>query len=165
MTEATLTYEYLTTTFNYSPETGLFTRIRKASCKNAIGDIAVATRPDGYITIAGNDWRDRVLAHRAAWLYMTGSMPDGNVDHINQVRDDNRWLNLRIATKSENARNAKRRVDNTSGCCGVSWNKGKWKWEAYIAVDGVTTRLGRHVDFFEAVCARKSAEIRLGYHP
>jgi hypothetical protein len=36
---------------------------------------------------------------------MTGSWPDGQIDHINRVRDDNRWFNLRLSTPTLNSEN------------------------------------------------------------
>lgn len=47
--------------------------------------------------------------HRAAWLLMTGGWPPDEIDHRNGVRDDNRWANLRLASRSDNAQNRRRR--------------------------------------------------------
>ena len=49
-------------------------------------------------------------------------------------------------------------VNNTSGVKGVSWNKEKEAWDAYINIHGKRIRLGRYTKFEDAVKARKSAE-------
>lgn len=49
-------------------------------------------------------------------------------------------------------------VNNTSGVKGVSWNKEKEAWDAYIGIHGKRVRLGRYENFEDAVKARKRAE-------
>src|SRR3546814_8274071 len=73
---------------------------------------------------------------------MTGKWPRGEVDHRNGARDDNRWCNLRKATKAQNQANARRRRDNTSGVKGVTWNKARKKWVAQIQAGGKRMSLG-----------------------
>lgn len=73
-------------------------------------------------------------AHRIAWLLHTGKMPDGQIDHINGVRTDNRIENLRLATHSQNCRNSKSRSASTSPYLGVSYNTSRSKWEVRIKV-------------------------------
>ena len=96
---------------------------------------------------------------------MTGKWPNGEVDHINGIRDDNRWCNLRDVTKSENQRNAKIRKVNTSGFNGVDFHTKHNKWRARIYVDGRSELLGYFSNFFVACCVRKAAEQEHGYHP
>jgi hypothetical protein len=55
---------------------------------------------------------------------------------------DNRKSNLRLATDSQNARNASRRSDNTSGYKGVSWNSFHDAWSAHIMVGGKRRFIG-----------------------
>lgn len=82
------------------------------------------------------------------------------IDHIhgNTSRNDNRKLNLRICTHSENMMNVGLRSDNTSGVTGVTWHKGEKIWVARITIDGVRRLLGRYKKFEDAVKARKEAE-------
>ena len=49
-------------------------------------------------------------------------------------------------------------ANNTSGVKGVSWNKGKKAWDAYIGIHGKRICLGRYAKFEDAVKARKRAE-------
>src|SRR5438045_2733801 len=65
-------------------------------------------------------------AHRLAWLYMTGEMPI-EVDHLNLNRADNRWQNLRVATRVQNAANSPARRPSITGIKGVRRLKsGRW---------------------------------------
>lgn len=84
----------------------------------------------------------RYLAHRLAFLYMTGAWPDCDVDHINLDRADNRWGNLRQATRSQNMANGKLRSSNTSGFKGVTWVSRLSKWRAEIVKDGRKKAIG-----------------------
>lgn len=103
------------------------------------------------------------LAHRVAWAIHYGSWPSDSIDHINGVRSDNRLINLRDVSHSENLRNTRRRSDNTSGTTGVYWSKEKQRWAAYIKAEKIIP-LGRYETYAEAVAARKAAEKVLGYH-
>jgi hypothetical protein len=75
-------------------------------------------------------------AHQLAWLYMTGQWPNKHIDHINGIRDDNRFSNLRLATESDNSCNRAKQSNNVSGYTGVWWNSQKKRWEASIFKDG-----------------------------
>lgn len=151
--------EYL----SYDPETGIFTRLIGSGGVMA-GEVVGSRHPyAGYLLIQVN--HSRHPAHRLAWLYMYGEFPDAEIDHINGVRDDNRIANLRAVTKLENARNRRLQKTNVSGVSGVGWHRAASKWSVRIRVDFKEKWLGTYDDFFEAVCVRKSAENRLGYHP
>lgn len=80
------------------------------------------------------------------------------VDHINHVKHDNRKCNLRISTRTENARNNKLSTRNTSSITGVRWHKRYNKWIANITVNKRLIHLGYFTKFEDAVSARKHAE-------
>jgi len=105
------------------------------------------------------------LIHRLAFLYMEGSFPSDDVDHINGNGTDNRWINLRSVKRVENARNVKLLSSNTSGHAGVGWDVHRNKWRARITVNNKTKHLGRFDRIQEAVDARKHAEIEYDFHP
>ncbi len=88
-----------------------------------------ATHGAGYLhgTLGGKT----VLAHRVAWFLHCGSWPEGEIDHINGLRTDNRIKNLRVATRQQNAANNAASAGHSSKYKGVS--KSKDKWVAYIA--------------------------------
>jgi len=157
-----LTQARLKEVLDYNPETGAFTWLIQLSPTGTAGSTAGTTGKEGYtsITINGKKYQ----SHRLAFLYMIGAMPPNDTDHINGIRDDNRWVNLRTVTRTENLRNAKRPNTNTSGVIGVFWRKDRSKWIASIGVNGKGKHTSYHDDWFEAVCARKSAEREYGFH-
>jgi hypothetical protein len=92
-----------------------------------------------YIGLAGR----RFTAHRLAWAMMTGEWPDGEVDHRNEIKSDNKWRNLRPATTPENRQNKKALRNNKSGYKGVCYCKLTGKWMAQIGVNSKHIYLGR----------------------
>jgi len=128
----------------YCPETGKFThnftrggrpKGSEAGCPNSTGYIQISI----YGTLH--------CAHVLAWVYMTGKWPEDQVDHINGDRSDNRWCNLRAASRVLNNQNAEIRSDNTSGVKGVDWNEDRGLWRARVQCNG--KRIGRHFKTLE----------------
>lgn len=146
---------------HYDPETGAFTwRISRGGTARA-GSGAGSDNGRGYelITVDGV----RLLTHRLAFVYMTGAPPPGFVDHINRDRSDNRWANLRPATRRENAGNVGRQRNNTSGHRGVVWSKQRGKWQACGFSGGRRTHLGLFSNLEEAAAvAQKWREETFG---
>lgn len=158
-----MTGQELREALNYNPQTGVFTWLKlKAHNKTKNGDVA-GTYCGRYLRIKIN--YEAHYAHCLAWLYMTDVWPKDQIDHINHIRDDNRFVNLREATSQENNRNASLRKDNTSGVTGVKWYKRYGKWNAQIRINGKDKNLGYFDDKFEAICIRLSANNKHGYHP
>lgn len=58
------------------------------------------------------------------------------MDHINGNPDDNRWVNLRLASKKVNAHNTNLKSWNNTSRRGVSWDKARNKYRAALVVDG-----------------------------
>lgn len=135
-----LTAERLREVLHYDPETGVFTRLLRTSQNMRVGDVAGYTAPRGYIVI-GVDGRQH-RAHRLAFLYMTGRWPHPEVDHRDGVIDNNRWANLREATRLQNGKNLRRSKANTSGFKGVYWDRDLHQWRAAIRVDYRSHHLG-----------------------
>jgi hypothetical protein len=88
--------------------------------------------------------------HRLAFLYINGVFPVNEVDHIDNNKLNNRWSNLRECTRGENNYNYGLSSHNTSGVKGVSWHKGKEKWQARINVAGKSIYLGSYKELQEA---------------
>ena len=157
-----LSRDYLNSILDYNKESGIFTWI-KVKVKNQVknGSIAGYIDNKGYVRIQidGKNY----MAHKLAWLSVYGILPD-MIDHINQVKSDNRILNLRAVDNLENSKNRKICTSNTSGCMGVTWKKSKNRWVARINVDGKRVYLGSFANFSDAVDIRKNAEILYGYH-
>jgi hypothetical protein len=81
--------------------------------------------------------------HRLIWLYHHDEWPEGQVDHINGDKHDNRIENLRVVTASENTQNVNRR--------GVSRDRRSGRWRARIMVDGKSINLGQFTTEAEAL--------------
>lgn len=92
----------------------------------------------GYAVIKLNGRAYR--AHRLAWLYVYGHMPE-MIDHINGNRLDNRIANLRPCTMSENAKNHGGRRKKSGTPPGVR-KTSSGKYCARIRVDGVAIHIG-----------------------
>jgi hypothetical protein len=157
---------------DYDPQSGIFRWRRQINVGTSAQGARNrwAERRAGVMTVHGY-WiisvdNERLRAARLAWLYMTGKWPDEHIDHINGDPADDRWANLREATRSENMANAKLlRLNNTSGARGVSWNKRLGKWHARVNFQRQLHHVGYFDSFEEAVAARdaKAAEIHSAF--
>ena len=151
--------ETLQSHLTYCPTTGEFRRLIATNNRVKVGEIS-GSISYGYRTIMVNGETHK--AHRLAWLYMTGSWPVAEIDHINGERDDNRWENLREATREENQHNRKLTKNNTSGAKGVYRYKRTGKWCAQCMVDGKRQHLGYFANLVEANNAVRT--FRENYH-
>ena len=119
--------ELLQERFSYCKETGTLTvkrTGREVVSKNGRA-VQVKVNYQGY------------LAHRIIWKLVTGEDPIGyEIDHINRNQLDNRWSNLRLATKQENGYNKKAN--------GIRKDKRTGKWVTSFQVDGVKRHGGVH---------------------
>ena len=154
-----ISQEALFKRLDYNPDTGVFTWRDTAECRRMRGKEAGCLCPDGYISIsfAGKARK----AHRLAFLYMTGRMPEAEVDHINRVTTDNRWANLREAGRGDNLQNLWVRSDNKSGHAGVCWHKATGKWQATLGINRRMKHLGIFDTIDAAVAARAAAKSEL----
>jgi hypothetical protein len=113
----------------------------------------------GYVIIRVDN--NVYKAHRLAWLYVYGEWPDGEIDHINRNKSDNRIENLRVVTRSQNQMNIAAYSNNSAGIKGVVWHEGRQHWRAYIKIDGQLIDLGHFSDIDDAKQARLEAETEL----
>ena len=141
----------------YSPKTGqfLWLKISKFS-KIKIGDIAGCFDSKGYRIIRIN--KKGYKAHRLAFLWMLGYLPENPVDHIDRIRDNNSWDNLREVSIICNSRNKNTMVINKSGVTGVCFAKHQNKWQAHIRIHGKGIYLGQFETILAAAKARWEAE-------
>lgn len=125
--------------FDYDPVTGVFRYRRKISNKSA-GTVAGTIAHNGYcdISIDGQKYG----AHRLAWFWMTGEWPLHEVDHRNRKQADNRWRNLRPATRLQNMANSKVKKSNRTGLKGVQYYRRGNKFCALIRKHGKRVYLG-----------------------
>lgn len=145
-----LTADALRAMIHYDPDTGVFTWKARPDARKA-WNTRYAGKSAGYDWQIGNtayrsirifDWP--FLGHRLAWLYMTGEWPESMVDHADTNGLNNRWSNLRPATKSQNSANSRKPVTNKTGFKGVSVAKKSGKYRATITVNGRHKDLGIH---------------------
>lgn len=154
-----LTQELLKTLLEYNPITGIFTRKISTNPKNKEGETA-GTLYQGYkvIKLLGKSYQ----AARLAFLYMEGCFPSGQIDHINHMRDDDRWINLRLVSQQENSKNRSKYVTNSSGENGIT-KSGK-KYRVQLSSNGKRYSFGSHETLEEAVIARDQGKRELGLH-
>lgn len=135
MTEADL----LRSLLRYDPHTGHFWWLEdRKSGKDMFSLPAGTTTKQGYVKIRFQ--KKYVFAHRLAWLYVTGEWPKNQIDHINCIKADNRFENLRPATQGQNKANSYLRRDNTTGYKGIQ-KRGN-RWFAKINFQGKQYHLG-----------------------
>ena len=138
----------------YDPETGdFYNLIHRPRSRSGPGSKAGWTNAAGYrlARIKGSDY----LQHRLAFVYMTGAAPS-EIDHIDGNPSNNRWNNLRPATRSQNNANAKRQSNNTSGYKGVSFSKQKGLFRAVVKFKGKQ----HHCGFFASAKIAHMAYLR-----
>lgn len=169
------TPEELRRLLHYDPETGVLTwkargpemfgdggysAERRANRWNAMyaGREAGSMTGHGYRRI--NIWAHDIMAHRIAWAMTRDRWPQGEIDHINGVRTDNRIVNLRDVSRMVNGRNMVRSRRNKSGVTGVFGDARRSRWTAVIR----KKYLGAFTSIDEAIAARRAAERDLGFH-
>ena len=151
----------LSRALHYEADTGLFYWKVDRSKKVRKGSKAGYINKKGYVEIRFN-YRS-YQAHRIAWYIHTGVDPHTyQIDHINNIRMDNRIVNLRLATPAQNACNSKKSLHKTSRYKGVTWYKRKGKWQAQIRTQGKNIHLGYYTDEYKAYMVYKAAAIK--YH-
>lgn len=121
---------------SYDPETGKITwRINRYGNRNSLA--AAAGSIAGGITVSGYrfmlmDQKFTVYLHRAAWAMYYGEWPSASVDHINMDRLDNRIINLRLASNSQNLCNRGPNRNNKLKTKGVTLtSNGKFNVEVW----------------------------------
>lgn len=99
------------------------------------------------------------LAHRLIWKMQTGVDPD-EIDHRNGVPSDNRWVNIREATRGQNCMNRGTRKAHK----GVFAHRGRF--QAQIRANGTLEWLG-YFDTPEEACAayrKRAHEVHREFH-
>lgn len=133
--------ERIINTFEYNPHTGEVTlKLPVHGPVSSVGSVVGSKSKDGYMNmkIGSRNYRQ----HRVIWLIKTGEWPKFSIDHINGIRDDNRWENLRDVTNAVNAQNTRKAYGET-GYLGVS-KAVCGGYRARLAVGGKVKHLGIH---------------------
>lgn len=130
-----ITFERLHTLLYYDEDTGYFFWKEKSSKKSNIkeGQVAGSVGKNGYVQIT-LDWK-QYRGHNLAYFYMTGEYVQG-IDHINGIKHDNSWTNLRRCNQKENSANSKLAITNTTGVKGVTLDKSSKLFVAQVMSQG-----------------------------
>jgi hypothetical protein len=117
----------------YYPEEGIF-RWRKSVGPRKAGDIAGSRLRPGIrrkecwqMHVKGKCYR----RSRLAWFWMNGTWPPHEVDHIDLNALNDRWNNLRSATREQNEANKTKYKNNTTGFKGVYWTRKRFEERRY----------------------------------
>lgn len=140
-----LTQTLIRALFSYDPETGVCVWLPRDGLtgwnKKHAGRRVGSMDSRGYIMTSIDN--KSVALHRLIFAYVTGHFPD-EIDHANGDRADNRWSNLRPATRSQNLCNKKMSRHNTSGVKGIGYCPRRHKWFAKITLNRRQLWLGYH---------------------
>lgn len=159
MKKPNITADELRKRLHYNPETGIFTWLPKEDTNTFcqywnnryVGNIAGTLGNHGYPAIYVSN--KLYLSHRLAWLYMTGEWPKNQIDHINMIRADCRFANLREATQSQNYINRISYKNSTHGFKGIYFHKKSGLWHSSIMRNRKKISLGYHKTPEEAAAA------------
>jgi hypothetical protein len=153
-----LSADYVRSILSYDPLSGDWRWIKTLSRRASAGKQAGAIRTDGRraIRIDGRDY----LAARLAWLIMTGEWPPFDIDHRDLNKGNDRWLNLRPATRSQNFFNKRLTKRNSSGFKGVSFDSARGQWFGELTANGKRILRGRFATAEEAAAAVSEARAR-----
>jgi hypothetical protein len=158
----TTTQSRLKEVFSFDPEIGRLFWTNPTARNVKIGSIAGRLTKDGYRRVCLDGFA--YPEHKLIWLYFYGKFPDGEIDHINHIRDDNRIPNMRDVPRTQNNKNKSIGKNNSSGVIGVCWDKQGKNWKAAITVNSKKIHLGYFKDLKEAIQARKSANLKYRFH-
>lgn len=140
--------------FSYEPETGLLYRIGHCNSKHGT---AGSISSNGHMQVYADGKLYQL--HNIIWVMMTGNWPSHDLDHRNQNRTDNRWINLREATRSQNAANRKH-AGSASGVKGVH-QRASGRYRAVITHNYIKRNLGTFSTIAEAASAYATAAATL----
>lgn len=127
-----LTLEEASRIFEYEEETGKLYWKERVHKRIRVGQEAGRLCSHGYRKV--RVYSKEYYTHRLIWLLKTGSWPNHEIDHINRVRDDNRFSNLRDVTSQQNKWNLNR-LGIKKACRGTTYS-------ATISVNGESHYLG-----------------------
>ena len=155
MSKSILTQADLKEKLHYDLDTGAFHWAIDVGQRGRAGKEAGSVISiDGYRRLRLNN--KYYLCHRLAALYVLGKFPLEEIDHINMVKSDNSWKNLRLAERFQNQRNRPKNCTNKSGYKGVSWHKATKSWRAQANLNCKKYHLGDFIDILDAADAYRN---------
>lgn len=149
-----ISQERLRQVLDYNPDTGLFHWKVRTSNRVKVGAVAGTIRKDGYVSICIDG--AFYLAHRLVFIFEVGAAPN-LIDHVDGDPSNNQRANLREALHTQNMMNSRHRINNTSGYKGVSFDRSRGLWAAYINAHSTRHWLGYFKNKSAAVAAIDNA--------
>ena len=168
MIQPVISQEFLKSVLHYDLDTGIFTWLRRSDVREQWNGRYAGKRA-GYNWTASGGKKYRSIRlldwpfpeHRLAWLYVTGSFPEILVDHEDRDGTNNKWQNLRHATRAENVGNAGAWSNNKLGVRGVCLDPKSGRYRANIGVSGKQRYLGyfRNIEDAKKAYAKAANEV------
>lgn len=149
-----LTQDELKQYLHYDPLTGVFCRVNNSRGKSG----SINKSEYRVISVKNKPY----YAHRLAWLYMTGEFPKGMLDHINQIKSDNVFTNLREADKALNSKNTPVRSHSQVGYKNIGFDKRDNTYCVKIIRNGKEYYFGRSKSLEDILKKREEAYAALG---
>jgi hypothetical protein len=118
----------------------------------------------GYaiVVLSKNKKQKNKYVHQLVAESFLNHVPDGLnlvIDHINDIKTDNRVYNLQIVTNRFNVKKTQGKYSSIFK--GVYWHKSTNKWASSIWIDGKRKHLGSFVNEFDASQAYQSELLKL----
>jgi hypothetical protein len=155
-----LTHAQLLNLIIYIPEAGrLFWRANGPEAGHLqAGDGTRKREPRWRVTLDGHNYSRA----KVAWFYMTGTWPTHDVDHRDTDSLNDKWVNLRAATRSQQQANTRCYKSNKFGLKGVHRRETKIRpYRAMIQKDGHRISLGAFETEAAAFAAYTAAATQL----
>jgi len=152
--------DYLTANFTYDRDAGQVFSNRR-------GKPALSLHGNGYYGVhtTENNKTKTFKAHHVVWFFEYGEWPTSCIDHIDGVKTNNHYTNLRLVTHRENAQAYRMSQKATSPYLGVSWNKQTKRFRACIRRGKAMIHLGSFSCELEAARAYDKALMEMGLKP
>jgi hypothetical protein len=162
----TASLERLNQALRYDQATGKVFCKSKCSIRLPVGDEVGHPHTKGHVTyLRATVDGVRYYVHTLVWLMLGKKIPDGMmIDHEDGNGLNNRLSNLRLVTRSGNAKNMRRRLQNTSGTSGIAWCKQTKTWKCRVRSEGREVWIGRFSSIDEAKSAVFKARLDHGFH-
>ena len=156
--------DYIKKCFSYEPETGkVFWKFSPNNRIKVGQEVLCKAGQRGQVTVTFEGKTKNYRLHRIAWLLYYGSWPKGLLDHINNNPSDNRIVNLRECSHTENMKNQGLRKDNSTGYKGVCYRPSKsgGRYTAQIYHNNKLRYIGSYRTAEQAASAYDEAAILL----
>lgn len=131
-----------------------------ASLKHNGKVLSAGIGSDGYriVVLCNNKHRKTMKVHKLVAMAFLQHKPNNYefvIDHINDIKSDNRVENLQLVTQRFNA--FKTQGNYSSQYKGVCWNKYRQKWTSHIRINKLLKYLGAYNNEYDAHLAYQNA--------